>query len=69
MSQSKSKAPEKRRSGANIPDAQRSTLKLQLRVPPAAVDRLDALRGEQNRSEYVAALIDAAATRAARSKR
>jgi len=66
-------APAPRRSGANIPESQRHTVKLQLRVEESVVDQLDALvssaGGEWNRSSFVAALIDSETTRAARRKR
>lgn len=60
-------AAKKRESGANIPEGQRSTVQLKLRVSPATVDALDALRGDSPRSEFVAAIIEA--TRASKRKR
>ncbi len=56
-----------RKSGANIPEAQRHTMKLQLRVPPETVKQIDALRENftretqasgWTRSDIVKALVD-----------
>ncbi len=57
-------APAPRKSGANIPEAQRSTVQLKLRVPAATVEQLDALCNGEPRSEFVAALIGAARKKA-----
>ena len=58
-------------SGANIKEAQRNTVAVKLRLPPAIVEQLDALvaqLGSPTRSEFVAALIDSETNRAARRK-
>lgn len=46
-----------RKSGINIPESQRHTVQLKLRVLPEVLEMLDALRGTDTRSEYIAELI------------
>lgn len=46
-----------KKSGTNIPEAQRHTVKLQLRVAPAVVAQLDTLRDKRPRSAVVTELI------------
>lgn len=64
----------KRRSGANIPDSQRHTVKLQLRVEPQIVAMLDALCWQDpaapwTRSNFVSALVDSETSRRKRRKK
>lgn len=65
-------ATKPRKSGANIPDSQRHTLKLQLRVQPETMAQLDALcvgvAAPWTRSDFVSALIDSETRRKARRK-
>lgn len=47
----------KSRSGPNIPEEQRGTEQVKLRLPPAELARLDRLRGKRQRSAYVIRLV------------
>lgn len=53
-------AAAKKRSGPNIPEAQRGTEQIKLRLPPDAVEDLDALaaRWRMTRSGAVARLVE-----------
>lgn len=67
-------APAPRKSGANIPEAQRSTVQLKLRVSAETVSQLDTLcqagaPEAWTRSDFVSALIDSETSRAARRKK
>lgn len=66
----------KRRPGANIPDSQRHTVKLQLRVEPQIVTMLDALctanadpAAHWTRSNFVSALMESETNRRKRRKK
>lgn len=65
-------APRPRKSGVNIPEAQRSTVQLKLRVPKSIVDMLDALCADPaapwTRSDFVSALVDSETNRRVRRK-
>lgn len=62
-------APKPRKSGVNIPESQRSTIAIKLRVDALTVEQLDALCGETwTRSDFVSALIDSETNRKARRK-
>lgn len=68
-------APGPRKSGVNIPESQRSTVQLKLRVPKSIVNMLDALcaanvnpAAHWTRSDFVCALIDSETNRVARRK-
>jgi hypothetical protein len=61
--------PTPRKSGANIPEWQRNTSALKLRVLPETIAQLDALCGATwTRSDFVAALVDSETSRKKRSK-
>ncbi|HEY3256261.1 MAG TPA: hypothetical protein VGJ91_20020 [Polyangiaceae bacterium] len=67
-------APAPRKSGANIPESQRTTVQLKLRVSAEVVTQLDALcqLGEPDawtRSDLVSALVEAESGRVARKNR
>jgi hypothetical protein len=53
-------AKKKKASGVNIPEAQRHTVRLMLRVPPEVVDALDDLAAQWNltRSGTIARLLE-----------
>ena len=66
-------APAPRKSGANIPESQRSTVQLKLRVEPDVVTMLDEMcrHGDADgwtRSNFVAGLIDSEYERRKRRK-
>lgn len=67
-------APAPRKSGVNIPESQRSTVQLKLRVPQTIVAQLEALceadpAAPRSRSDFVSALIDAETNQRKRRKR
>lgn len=67
-------APAPRKSGANIPESQRSTVQLKLRVPESIVAQLETLCSTDpaapwSRSDFVCALIDSETNRRKRRKR
>lgn len=58
------------RSGPNIPEAQRSTVQVKLRLLPEIVGKLDLLcQGDRGRSDVMAELIEAAVKRTRRKDR
>lgn len=57
----------KKRSGPNIPEAQRGTVQLKLRVPAETLAQLDALCELGGRSHFVASLIETAARKKSRA--
>lgn len=63
-------SPTPRKSGINIPESQRSTTQLKLRVEPVTITQLDALCGDTwTRSDFVSALIDSETGRKKRRKK